>query len=394
VSGILVDLALIFLVAIFALNGYRQGFLVGLLSFVGFFSGAILGLQLGPILGRRFTEDPVRLLVSLATIFALAATGQALAGYLGTRLRNALRNQAARRFDDLGGAFVSGIAVLLVVWLVAAPLASSSIPWLARSVRSSAILGGVDKVMPDAARGLSNSLRDTVDTRGFPDVFGNMTPTRVREVPAPNQALLDSPVVQNARRSVVKVLGTAPSCSRRIEGSGFVYSSEHVMTNAHVVAGTKQISVEVNGNKRSGTVVSYDPERDLAVIYVPGLTAPVMQFAARPATTGADAIVIGFPLDGPYDAQPARVRDARDINGPNIYDSGKVNREVYTIRGLVRSGNSGGPLVGTDGAVLGVIFAAAADDPETGFALTAHEAGSVADAARTRTAAASTGSCV
>jgi S1-C subfamily serine protease len=393
VSGILVDLGLIFLIAIFAVNGYRQGFLVGLLSFAGFFGGALLGLQLGPVFGRRFSEDSVRLLVSLGTIFVLAAVGQALAGYVGSRLRNAMSNRTARRFDDLGGAFVSGIAVLLVVWLVAAPLASSSIPWLARSVRSSAILGGVDAVMPDAARGLSNTLRDTVDTRGFPDVFGNMTPTRVRQVPEPDSALLRSPVVQNARRSVVKVLGTAVSCGRRIEGSGFVFAPERVMTNAHVVAGTRQTTVEVNGFRRSGSVVIYDPERDLAVIYVPGLTAPVMPFAARPVTTGADAIVIGFPLDGPYDAQAARVRDGREIKGPDIYDNVKVDREVYTIRGLVRSGNSGGPLVAADGSVLGVIFAAAADDPETGFALTAKEAAPVADAGRNRTALVSTGAC-
>jgi S1-C subfamily serine protease len=264
---------------------------------------------------------------------------------------------------------------------------------LARAVRTSAILGGVDRVMPDSARALSNALRDTVDTQNFPEVFGDLTPTQVRQVPAPNKELIASPVVQNARRSVVKVLGTAPACSRRIEGSGFVYAPEHVMTNAHVVAGTRQVTVEVNGSKRSGQVVVFDPQRDLAVIYVSGLTAQAMPFAASPAETGSDAIVIGFPLDGPYDAQPARVRDRRPINGPDIYDSSRVSREVYTIRSLVRSGNSGGPLVGADGSVLGVIFAAAVDDPETGFAVTAEEAAPVAAAGRGRTTATGTGDC-
>jgi S1-C subfamily serine protease len=192
---------------------------------------------------------------------------------------------------------------------------------------------------------------------------------------------------------VVKVLGNAPSCSRRIEGTGFVYAPEHVMTNAHVVAGTRQVQVEQNGSRRDARVVAYDSGRDLAVVYVPGLNAAAMRFTADPAPSGADAIVLGYPLDGPYDAQSARIRDVRPITGPDIYDSGNVTREIYTIRGLVRSGNSGGPLVAPDGAVYGVIFAAAADDPETGFALTANEAATVANVGRTRTQPTGTGGC-
>jgi S1-C subfamily serine protease len=303
-----------------------------------------------------------------------------------------MSNPSARRLDDLGGALVSVVAVVLVVWLVAAPLGSSSLPWLARSVKNSAILGTVDRVMPEQAKALSESLRQTVDTRGFPDVFDGLTPTRARPVPEPDPTLANSPLVLSAHSSVVKVLGNAPSCSRRIEGSGFIYSTEHVMTNAHVVAGTRSNTVEINGARRAGQVVYYDPQRDLAVLYVPGLRGPVMRFG-RPAQSGSDAIVLGFPLDGPYDAQSARVRDRREITGPDIYNTGKVTREVYTIRGLVRSGNSGGPMVGTDGSVLGVIFAAAADDPQTGFAITADEASTVAVAGQSRTQPMGTGPC-
>jgi S1-C subfamily serine protease len=393
VPGSLVDIALIILMLIFAMNGYRQGFLVGLLSFMGFFGGALLGLQLGPLIARRFDSDSARVLVSLVAIFGLAVAGQAVAGFAGTRLRSAITNRTAQRFDDLGGAFVSVIALLLVVWLVAAPLGSSSLPWLAKSVRNSAILGVVDALMPEQAQTLSQALRDTVDTRGFPDVFGGLAPTRVREVAPPDPALAKSQAVTVAAKSVVKVLGTARSCSRRIEGSGFVYAPEHVMTNAHVVAGTNSISVELKGSRRGGRVVAYDPGRDLAVIYVPGLNAPVMKFAPKPASTDADAVVVGYPLDGPFDPEPARIRDIREIAGPNIYDTGQVKREIYTIRALVRSGNSGGPLVATDGTVLGVIFAAAADDPQTGFAITAREAADVAAAGSERTDATSTGAC-
>jgi S1-C subfamily serine protease len=251
----------------------------------------------------------------------------------------------------------------------------------------------VDRVLPAQAQALSNALRNTVDTNGFPNVFGGLAPTRARDVSPPDPALAGSQVVVNGERSVVKVLGTAPSCSRRIEGSGFVYAQDRVMTNAHVVAGTKSITVELGGERHTGRVVVYDPKRDLAVLYVPGLSAPALRFAPHPASTQADAIVLGYPLDGPYNAQSARIRDVSQITGPDIYESGNVTREIYTIRALVRSGNSGGPLMAPNGQVLGVIFAAAADDPTTGFAVTAAEARSVATAGVDRTASTPTGNC-
>jgi len=389
-----VDGILILLMLVFAISGYRQGFVIGALSFGGFFSGALIGLQVGPLIANQFTDGAIRVVVSLVTIFALAVLGQTLAGWFGTRLRRSITNKPLQRVDDAGGAVVSLIAVLLVAWLVAVPLGSSSLPWLNRAVRNSAVLGGINQLMPQQARSLSSALRATLDTNGFPDVFGGLAPTIAREVAAPDPALANSRVVQNSRRSVIKILGTAPSCSRRIEGSGFVYADERVMTNAHVVAGTREVQVETGDGRLDGTVVVYDPRRDLAVIYVPGLRAPAMPFAGRPAGTGANAIVLGFPLDGPYDAQSARIRDVSNITGPDIYDSGEdVTREIYTIRALVRSGNSGGPLVAPNGRVLGVIFAAAADDRNTGFAVTAQEAAPVATQGIERTRAVRTGDC-
>jgi S1-C subfamily serine protease len=151
--------------------------------------------------------------------------------------------------------------------------------------------------------------------------------------------------------------------------------------------------VETTRGRRTATVVVYDPERDLAVLYVPGLRAPVLHFASKPAGTGANAIVLGYPLDGPYDAQSARIRDISNITGPDIYDSNDVTRQIYTIRALVRSGNSGGPLISPNGQVLGVIFAAAADDRNVGFALTAEEAASTARLGDERTSEVRTGDC-
>ncbi|WP_203937565.1 MarP family serine protease [Spirilliplanes yamanashiensis] len=388
-----VDGILILLMLVFAISGYRQGFVIGALSFGGFFSGALIGLQVGPLIARNFDDGVVRIVVSLIAVFALAVLGQTLAGWLGTRLRRGITSPSGQRADDLGGAVVSLVAVLLVAWLVAVPLGSSSVPWLNREVRSSALLGGIDRLMPAQAQALSGALRDTLDPNDFPDVFGGLARTQAREVEPPDPALARSQVVQQARRSVVKVLGTAPSCSRRIEGSGFVYAAERIMTNAHVVAGTKEIVVEVGDERRDGEVVVYDPDRDLAVIHVPGLQAPAMDWAPAQARTNANAIVLGFPLDGPYNAQSARIRDVSRITGPDIYESGDVTREIYTIRALVRSGNSGGPLVAPNGDVLGVIFAAAADDRNTGFAVTVEEAAGTARLGLERTRGVKTGDC-
>jgi S1-C subfamily serine protease len=394
VFGSAVDLILIVLIILFGINGYRQGFLVGALSFFGFFGGALMGLQLAPLLVERMDGPASRVVVSLLTVFGLALIGQSLAAWAGARLRRAITSANGLRIDDVGGIFVSVLAFLLVAWMVAGPLGSSSLPTVARAVRSSSILGAVDSIMPDHARALYNGLRETIANGDFPTVFSDLTPTNAREVAPPDPLLASSPVVKQARASVVKILGNAPSCRRRIEGSGFVFAPAHVMTNAHVVAGTiGALTVEVNGSRRSGRVVHYDPRLDLAVLYVPGLSAPALTWASQLAESGDDAIVVGYPLDGPYTATSARIREVRNVRGPDIYEETTVVREVYTIRAKVRSGNSGGPLLDSSGRLLGVIFAAAVDDPETGFVLTANEAQAVAQASATRIAQVSTGGC-
>lgn len=390
----MVDVILIVLIIMFALNGYRQGFLVGALSFVGFFGGALVGLQLAPLVVGRIESPLARVVVSLLAVFGLALLGQSIAAWAGARLRHAITNESGRRVDDVGGIGVSIVALLVVAWMVAGPLASSSIPSVARSVRNSAILHGIDAVMPDQARILYNGLQETIANGDFPNVFGDLDPTRAREVPAPDPALAGSPAVELASQSTVKITGSAPSCGRRIEGSGFVYAPEKVMTNAHVVAGTRGgLTVEVNDASRTGRVVHYDPSLDLAVLHVPGLDAPPLEWADEPAETGDDAIVVGYPLDGPFTATSARIRDVSNVRGPDIYDETIVVREVYTLYSKVLSGNSGGPLIDTSGDLLGVIFAAALDDPETGFAVTAAEAQPVAAGSVDSTEPVGTGSC-
>jgi S1-C subfamily serine protease len=392
VTGSILDLVLVAVALAFAANGYRQGLVVGFLGFVGFLGGALLGVQVSPLVAELVDPGVGRVLVALLVVFAIASLGQALAVILGAALRSKLPGKATRTADNLGGSVVSVVAALLVVWMVAAPLASAPVPWLASEVRRSAVIASVDNAMPETVRRLYARLGSAVDQGDFPEVFGRLTPTQARPVEPPDPRLARSEVVRASERSVVKVLGEAPSCDRRLEGTGFVYAPQRVMTNAHVVAGTEHLVVEVGGERHDARVVVYDPSRDLAVLAVPSMSAPALRFAP-PAIRGSDAIVVGYPLDGPYTAVPARVRDVREVRGPDIYNERTVDREVYTIRATVRSGNSGGPLLAPNGTVYGVIFAAAVDDPQTGFALTARESAPVIAAGRSASASVGTGPC-
>ena len=150
------------------------------------------------------------------------------------------------------------------------------------------------------------------------------------------------------------------------------------MTNAHVVAGVTEPRVEVGDDALPARVVLFDAGRDVAVLAVPGLERPPLAFAGEQAEQGAGAIVVGYPQNGPFRADAARVRGTQNARGPDIYQEQTVVREIYALRGLVQPGNSGGPLLAEDGRVYGVIFAAAADDPQTGYALTAAEVEGVA----------------
>ena len=213
-------------------------------------------------------------------------------------------------------------------------------------------------------------------------------------VDTPDANLANNPVVAATKSSVVTIRAVAPSCQKELQGSGFVVSDHSVMSNAHVVAGSNSVTVQdTDGNSHDATVVSYDPAVDIAILDVPGLPAPPLAFANAPAATGTDALVMGFPDAGSFEATPARIREVVELDGPDIYRTTTVTRQVYTISGTVRQGDSGGPLLDLNGQVLGVVFGAAVDDAETGYALTANEVSGELQNIGNTTAVA-TGSCI
>jgi S1-C subfamily serine protease len=389
-----VDLVLIALALLFALSGFRQGLLVSATSFLGFFGGAVLGAQLsGPVADRIDGSNVTRVFAALVVVLAGALLGQILAGTAGRALRRRVTWEPVKILDSVAGAVVSAAAVLLVAWMVATPLASSPFPPVASQVRQSALVEAVDRTVPDSVRAVYNNLREAIDRRGLPDVLDPLTPTQVRDVPPPDPQLSRSAVVGKVEGSVVKVSGVAPSCSRQIDGSGFVYAPQRVMTNAHVLAGVTDPVVLAEGQEYDATPVYVDEEVDVAVLAVPGLPQVPLSFAARDAKFGEDSIIMGYPGGGNLYVGAARVRDRGDIKGPDFRDSRTVVRDVYALFGSVRAGNSGGPLFSPDGTVLGVVFASAIDDPNTGYALTADQVARAASVGSRSAAPVSTGAC-
>ena len=391
-NGDLLDIVLIMAAVLFAVSGYRQGFVVGILSFIGFLGGGVVGAQVAPALAAGpLKELPVGV-VGLGTVFVLASLGQVLATIIGGLVRRRLVWQPLRQVDNAAGGLISVVSLLLVAWLVGQALASAPIPEVASQVRRSAVIAAVDQVVPASGQRFFRNFRQLVGDHGFPEVFGGLAPTQVVDVDPPDPALASSRAVLVARPGVLKITGIAASCSRRIEGTGFVFARERIMTNAHVVAGVSEPEVQVGSSTLKARVVLYDPARDIAVLYVPGLARSPLTFAGA-AKSGTSGVVIGYPNDGPFRADPARVRGTQQARGPDIYQRKTVVREIYALRARVQPGNSGGPLVDTNGRVLGVVFAAAADDVQTGYALTAAEVASDMAAGRAATRQVSTQGC-
>jgi S1-C subfamily serine protease len=389
-----VDLVLIALALLFALSGFRQGLLVSATSILGFLTGAVLGAQLsGPVADRIDGSSVTRVFAALVVVLAGALLGQILAGAVGRAVRRRVTWEPAKILDSVAGAFVSAAAVLLVAWMVASPLATSPFPAVSSQVRKSALVEAVDAAVPDNVRSVYDNLRDAIDRRGLPDVLDPLTPTPVREVAAPDETLLSRPVVAAVKPSVVKITGIAPSCSRQIDGSGFVYTPGRVMTNAHVLAGVEDPVVIAQGDEYDATPVYVDPEVDIAILDVPGLPQNALPFATTAADTGNDAIIMGYPGGGNFWAGSARVRERVDISGPDFRNDKTVVRDVYSLFGKVRAGNSGGPLFDTKGRVLGVVFASAKDDANTGYALTGPQVAKAATVGSRASAKVSTGPC-
>lgn len=366
------DWILVVVVLAYAVSGYWQGFISGAFATAGLLLGGFVSvLWLVP---QLLGDAEPSVWVSLGALFVVllsASFGQAIFQYVGSHIRDRITWQPARAVDAVGGAALSAAAVLVVAWVLGVAVSGSALPGISPQVRSSTVLGTVDEVMPDEADEALRAFNEVVGSSFFPRYLEPFAPERIIEVGPPSDAVARDPEVRAARSSVLKIRGEN-SCRRGVEGTGFVYVRGRVMTNAHVVAGVDDPVVLAGDRELPARVVHYDPDLDVAVLAVDGLQASPLQFDES-GEARDDAAVLGYPNDGPYNVQSARIRGEQRLRSPDIYGSGTVVREVFSIRSLVRPGNSGGPLLSTDGQVYGVIFAASVTDRNTGYALTASQ---------------------
>jgi S1-C subfamily serine protease len=385
------DWLLVALVLLYALSGYWQGFVTGAFATGGLLLGGLFGVWLAPF---ALGDAAPSLVVSLGALFIVilsASVGQALLQYAGARIRDRIRWQPVRAIDAVGGAILSAAAVLLVAWALGVAVSGSAIAGLAAQVRSSEVLGRVDRALPASADDLLGAFNNVVGESFFPRYLEPFAPERIVQVPAGPQRILHDPDVEDAQASVVKIRGTS-SCGRGVEGSGFVFADGRVMTNAHVVAGVSEPEVEIGGDAVSAEVVHYDPDLDVAVLAVDTAGLPPLPFDDTAGARDAVAI-LGYPEDGPYDVRAGRIRAEQRLRSPDIYGDGTVIREVFSLRGLVRPGNSGGPIVSSGGDTVGVVFAASVTDDDTGYALTADQVEQSAARGLARSEPVSTGEC-
>lgn len=395
-SGAL-DIVLVLLLIGQAVRGRRRGAVVGVLSLAGLVLGAWLGLwlsgRLAPWMATQGIGPVGSAVLRIMVLLAVAAIGESLLSGIGMRLNRANRIPTLRAADSLVGAVVS-ILVSAVVLTVLAGAVRPLVPtdW-SRAIAGSRVLAVTDEVVPDAvnraAVRAAGSLAD-----GFPRVFSGLETEPELPTGTPDEAVIRSAGVQRAAGSIIKIRATSTLCSRTSEGSGWVSADDRVVTNAHVVAGASRVTVQIGGTglPRPATVVSYDPNLDLAVLSVPGLDARPLRMSSPPAD-GQQAVVAGFPLDGPFTLAAARVRGTILARGENIYSTATVTREVMAIRGTVQPGNSGGPLLTTSGEVAGTVFARSTGEADTGYVLTNSATRAMITAGATDTTPASTQTC-
>ena len=386
------DWCLVALVGIYALSGYWQGFITGAAATAGLLLGGVIGIWVAPL---ALGDAAPSLWVSLGALFIVilsASLGQAVFQWFGARLRDRITWQPVRALDAVGGSALSAVAVLLVAWALGVAVSGTRIGAITPLVRDSAILARVDQTLPPDSGKVLATFNNVVGTTFFPRYLEPFAPERIVAVKPGDPRMLTDPDVMAAEASVVKVRG-ANGCGSGVEGTGFFYAPGRLMTNAHVVAGVTRPEVEVGGSSVVASVVLYDADLDIAVLSVPDVGVPQLAFDTEVEPRDPIA-VLGYPEDGPYDVQSGRIRAEQRLRSPDIYGDGTVIRQVYSLRALIRPGNSGGPIVTSAGEVAGLVFAASVSDRDTGYALTATQVAESAAAGVTRESPVDTGTCV
>ncbi len=361
---------------VFAWIGFRRGILRTILSIVGLFVGGAFSVYATPSIKALLENTPFSFIPSfgLASIILGASLGMFLFGILGGFLRVILLPfPILKILDSLIGLALALITVITVIWTFTS--AATIIPnkTLNNAIKSSKIIYEIDKYLPDSTKGIANKIQETISKSPLQNVFKSLVESRIAPVDIVSDIAL-SDEVKKSIASTVRIDGIAPSCSAAMTGTGFVVSNEHVLTNAHVVAGMEEPVISISGTniQLGGKIVAMDRKVDIAVIYVPGLNAKPLTFIGPP-TTKEIGFVTGYPNGGSLTTTTVSIASEFEAIGTDIDGKGEVIREVIVFGGKISPGNSGGPLFNQQGQVLGLVFAADATNDQTGYALAPDE---------------------
>ncbi|WP_427129274.1 MarP family serine protease [Pseudarthrobacter sp. S9] len=387
----ILDLALVVTLLSYLIHGLRNGFLVTLGGIAGFAAGAVAAFVSVPVVSGLVQDSGWRLTAIVATAVLLMVLGHGLGTMIGRQIRSVVRISPLRAADRLVGGGVNVVVSALVMSMLAFSIGALGVPFVSQQIAESKVIRFIDGVTPTPVKTSMAQLRSAVIGEGIPtllDGFGQAQPVAVPDTST------DTPALNKAEASVLKIAGTAYQCGQNQTGTGFVVSPGRVVTNAHVVAGVAEPVVETpGGGALPGRVVYFDTQHDLAVLAVDGLrTAPLQLSSDLPS--GSPAAFAGYPHGGPFQSKPATVQDIASVLVPDIYGNNPAPEDVYRLAGDVQPGNSGGPLLTTGGQVAGVIFAKATTESSLGFAITMTDLGPVAAEAPGLGNPVSSGQCI
>jgi S1-C subfamily serine protease len=375
------DWIIIAFVGLMALWGYLQGLVVSALSLGGFALGAFVGTRVGPLLLSGGSSSPYAPLFSLVTALMVGGLAAVLFEAMGEGIRRRMSFRLADAADGIGGALLVAALGLGLAWIAGAvALQTPGARKFRKDIQRSVILSNLNKALPPSGPILNALSR----ADPFPRIRGPQA-----DVPPPNRRISRDPDVVAAHDSVVKVLGSA--CGLSVQGSGWVAGPDLVVTNAHVVAGENDTTVMTDGGPQlDAQAILFDVHNDVAVLRVSGLGAPALTGHPR-APAGEPVAILGYPEDGPYHVSPGRLGPTQTVISNDAYGQGPIRRRMTAIRGNVRSGNSGGPVVDDQGRVVATVFAATAQGPRGGFGI---PMGIVESDVRAAHAPVGTGPCV
>lgn len=386
----IIDIALIALLAIAFIVGIARGFLATVGFFAGLAVGGIAAYWVTPLVAQYVTDPQWRGAAILGAGVLLLIIGAGIGSAIGRAARRGVDRIKLRVPERLLGGAMNLAAGALALSFIAGAITTAGMPVISAALASSTVVRTIDRITPEPVRVALAEIRGTILGDGIPRL-GELI--EIGEIPTAPEIALDDPALTRAAQSVARISGTAYACGITASGTGFVVADDRVVTNAHVVAGVDVPLVELPGQAaREGRVVYFDPNDDLAVIAVDGLDATPL--AVVPTLgVGAAAVVQGYPYGGPFTSGSAQVLSVGTVPVPDIYGAATAPRDIYALGGIVRPGNSGGPLLTPSGEVAGVVFARSEDDENVGYAMTTTELDPVLAQAGSLSAAVPAGSC-